>query len=257
MAKVETRLAGTPAWFDLMTPDLEGARKFYGELFGWNFLVGKPEMGYYTMCRLGDANAAGMGLRPKDAPYPTAWSIYFKSDDINASVAAVKANGGQVTMGPLDVSGEGHMAVCMDPTGAVFGFWQYGRHTGAHVADEPGAMTWAEVSTREGAKARDFYAKVLDAEAHAMQGMEYWTLHKNGGEPKCGVMHMDDKFPKEIPNHWAVYFAVADTEASVELIKKNGGKLHHGPFDTPYGRIAIVSDPYGAVFSIIKLTQHA
>jgi predicted enzyme related to lactoylglutathione lyase len=236
-----------------MTPDLEGARKFYGELFGWSFLVGPAEMGYYTMCKLGEANAAGMGLKPKDAPYPTVWSIYFKSEDINASVAAVKANGGQITVEPMDVMGEGHMAVCLDPTGAAFGFWQDGRHTGAQVADEPGAMTWAEVCTRDGAKARDFYAKVLDSQPKPMPGMEYWTLEKNG-DAKCGVMHMDDKFPKEVPAHWAVYFAVKDTEASVEIVKKNGGQLRHGPFDTPYGRIAVVSDPYGAVFSIIKLS---
>jgi predicted enzyme related to lactoylglutathione lyase len=255
MAKVEMRLAGTPAWFDLMTPDLEGARKFYGELFGWTFLVGPAEMGYYTMCRLGDANAAGMALRDKNAPFPSAWSIYFKSTDINASAEAVKANGGQVMMGPVDVSGEGHMVVCLDPTGAAFGFWQDGRHTGAHVADEPGAMTWADVYTRDGAKAQDFYAKVLDCEAKKMPGgMEYWTLEKNGA-PKSGVMHMDDKFPKEIPAHWAVYFAVKDTDASVELIKKNGGKLNMGPFDSPYGRIAIVSDPFGATFTIIKLSM--
>lgn len=254
MAKVEMRLAGTPAWFDLMTPDLEGARKFYGELFGWTFLVGPAEMGYYTMCQLGGANAAGMGLKPKDAPYPTVWSVYFKSTDINASVEAVKANGGQVMVGPMDVAGEGHMAVCLDPTGATFGFWQDGRHTGAHVADEPGAMTWAEVCTRDGAKARDFYVKVLDCEAKQLPGMDYWTLDKNGAATS-GVMHMGEKFPKEIPPHWMAYFAVSDTEASVELLKKNGGKLHNGPFDTAYGRIAVVSDPYGAVFSIIKLSM--
>ena len=253
MAKVENRLAGTPSWFDLMTPDLEQARKFYGELFGWTYLVGPAEMGYYTMCKVGDANAAGMGLRPKDAPYPTVWSIYFKSTDIQASVESVKANGGQVTMPPMEVPNAGHMAVCMDPTGAVFGFWQDGNHTGAQVADEPGAMTWAEVSTRDGAKARDFYAKVLESSAHAMAGMEYWTLHK-GSDAKCGVMHMDDKFPKEIPNHWTVYFAVADTDAAVELIKKNGGRVNHGPFDTPYGRIAMVADPFGATFAVIKLS---
>lgn len=130
MPKVEKRLAGTPAWFDVVSPDLEGARKFYGELFGWTFDVGPAEMGYYTNCNLNGVHAAGMSLKPAGAPFPTAWSIYFKSEDINASVEAVKANGGQLMMGPMDVMGEGHMAVCVDPTGAVFGFWQNGRHKG-------------------------------------------------------------------------------------------------------------------------------
>lgn len=253
MAKVEKRLAGTPAWFDVVTPDLEGARKFYGELFGWTFDVGPAEMGYYTNCKLNGATAAGMSLRPKDAPFPIAWSIYFKSDDINASAEAVKANGGQVTVGPMDVTGLGHMLVCQDSSGTTFGFWQYGLHKGGEVADEPGAMAWAEVCTREGEKAKDFYGKVLDCKTTKMDGMDYWTLDKNGAGTS-GVMHMGDKFPKEVPNHWAVYFAVNDTDAAAELIKKNGGHVHHGPFDTAYGRIAVVSDPYGAVFSIIKLS---
>jgi uncharacterized protein len=254
MPKVETRLAGTPAWFDVMTPDLEGARKFYGELFGWTFLVGPAEMGYYTMCKLGNANAAGMGLRPNDAPYPPCWSIYFKSDDIQASVAAVKANGGQVTMEPMAVGDSGHMAVCMDPTGAVFGFWQYGTHKGGEVADEPGAMTWAEVYTREGTKARDFYSKILGFAAHKLPGgLEYWTLGPES-EAKCGVMQMNEKM-EGVPPHWCVYFAVADADVSVKLVEKLGGKLVAPVFDSPYGRIANVMDPWGASFAVIQLAM--
>lgn len=255
MAKVETRVAGEPAWFDLMTPDLEGAQKFYGALFGWTFDVGAPEMGYYTMCKLGGANAAGMGKRPPDAPYPTAWSVYFKSDDVNASAEAVRANGGQVMMPPMQVADKGHMLVCMDPTGATFGFWQYGTHTGAEVAGEPGAMAWTEVGTRDAEKARVFYAKVLDAEIPKMEGMDYWMLQKKGSTPMAGVMHMGKDFPPEIPPHWMAYFAVPDADASCKVVTENGGQVKHGPFDTPYGRIAVVADPYGAVFSIIKLAM--
>lgn len=256
MSNVEKRPNGTPSWFDLMTPDLEGAKSFYGQLFGWTFEGGDPKMGYYTMCKRRGLNAAGIGKRPDDAPFPTMWSVYFETADIEASASRVRELGGTVMMGPMDVMGEGHMAVCTDPTGATFGFWQPGRHSGAQVADEHGAMTWTEVCTRDGDAARDFYSKLLDLEPREMPGMRYFTLHR-GEKAHAGVMHMDEKFPAEIPPHWMPYFAVDDAEASCALIKSLGGGVRHGPFDTPYGRIAVVNDPYGAVFSIIKLSAHA
>ncbi len=258
MSHVDQHDAGTPSWFDLMTPDLEGARKFYGELFGWTFLVGAPEMGYYTMCQKNGRNAAGMGKRPDDAPYPTAWSVYFDSKDVDASAARVRALGGTIVMGPMDVMDQGRMLVAVDSTGATFGFWQGRSHKGGQVVDEHGAMTWCEVNTREGAKAADFYAKVLDLEPRKMEvpGHNFFTLHR-GEKPVLGAMEMNEKWPAEIPAHLMAYFAVDDTDAAVETIKSLGGALRHGPFDTDYGRIAVVADPYGANFSIIKLSALA
>ena len=255
MAKVETYEAGEPCWFDLMTPDLDGAQKFYGALFGWTFLVGKPEMGYYTMCQLGGANAAGMGKMQPNAPYPTMWSVYFWTNDVHASNNLAVENGAKAMMPPMEIPDAGHMAVLMDPTGATFGFWQPGLHRGAQVIDEAGAMAWTEVCSRDAATARDFYVKILNKQAKKMEGMEYWTLHSSNGVPRSGVMQMGKEFPPEIPPHWMPYFAVDDADASAKLITERGGKVLHGPFDTPYGRIAVVSDPFGAVFSIIKLAM--
>lgn len=256
MSKVENRLPGTPSWFDVMTPDLEGAKKFYGELFGWSIEIGPAEMGYYSNCQLRGMQVAGMGKLPENAPFPSAWSCYFHTTDVNRSVALVKEFGGQVTMGPMAVMDFGHMAVCSDPTGAIFGFWQPGTHRGSLLENEPGAMCWAELYTRQAAKARDFYSKVLEVEARPMEGgdIEYYTFHK--GEPaSSGCMQMDEKFPAQVPAHWNVYFAVADADASAERIKALGGKVFRGPFDTPYGRMASVADPYGAAFSIIALPK--
>lgn len=251
MSNVDKHAPGTPSWFDLMTPDLEGARKFYGDLFGWTFDVGAPEMGYYTMCKLDGRNAAGMGKRPDDAPYPTAWSIYFSTENADASAAAIREAGGQVMMGPMDVMEQGRMLVAVDPTGATFGFWQPMRHTGAQVREEHGAMCWAEAYTRAPEKTAPFYSKVLGAEAKKIEGMEYSTFSVNGAMC-CGMMHMDAKWPAEIPPHWMVYFTVNDINAAVETVKSRGGKIHQGPFPSPYGQIAIVADPWGASFAVIE-----
>lgn len=258
MSKIDAHTPGTPSWFDLMTPDLDGAKKFYGELFGWSFETGGPETMFYTMCRKGGMNAAGMGKQPENAPFPTVWTVYLATTDVDADVARVKAHGGSAMMEPMDVMEEGRMAVCTDPTGAVFGLWQPRRHGGAQVKDEHGAMTWTEVATRDAAKARDFYANVFGLEPRKMEaeGMEYYTMHK-GPQTACGVMQMNQQWPAEIPPHWMAYFAVDDADAATKRITEMGGKVNHGPFDTPYGRMAVVSDPYGAVFTVIKLSPAA
>lgn len=251
MTYINSHAAGTPAWVDLMTPDLEKARAFYGALFGWEFSVGPAEAGYYTMCRKGGRNTAGMGQLPPGNTLPPAWALYFATEDVDAACERVRQQGGQVGMGPMDVMDEGRMAICADPTGAHFGFWQPRNHKGAGVVDEHGAMTWHEVNTRQGEQARDFYSAVLLLEPRKMEGMVYWTLHR-GEKPVAGVLQMNEQWPADIPPHWMNYFAVDDTDAAAKRAAELGGKVHVPPFDTPYGRIAVVSDPAGATFTVMK-----
>jgi hypothetical protein len=256
MSTIDKHIPGTVSWFDLMTPDLERARKFYGGLFGWSFEIGPAETHFYTMCRIDGRNAAGMGQQPESAPYPSAWNCYFQSESADADAARVQENGGEVVMGPMNVMEEGRLAFCMDPTGAAFGLWESKRHKGAGVINQPGAMTWFEVNTRDAAKARDFYSAVFGLEARKMDapGMEYYTLHK-GDTTAAGVLQMNEQFPASIPPHWLAYFAVDTIDEAVKKVNELGGQVRNGPFDSPYGMIAVVADPFGAVFSVIQLSQ--
>ena len=260
MATTSSHEPGTPAWLDLMTPDLDRAQKFYGGLFGWTFTGPEkagPETNYYTMCKLNGKNVAGMGKQPPGAPaLPTSWSVYFLSKEVDQTVRQVTEGGGKALMPPMNVMDEGRMAVCVDPTGAIFGLWQPKNHHGAQIFDQPGSMVWHEVNTRDAAKARDFYTKVLGLKAQKLegQGIEYWSLHK-GEKAEVGIMQMDDKWPKEVPPHWMNYFAVADTDAAAKKVTSLGGQVRVQPFDTAYGRIATVADPMGATFSLVKPTN--
>lgn len=257
MSTVTSHPQGTLCWFDLMTPDVEKARAFYGDLFGWQYHVGPAETGFYSIATVGERTAAGMGQMPPNAPFPTAWTVYFASDKADETCEKVRGAGGTIMMGPMDVMDEGRMAIMADSTGAVFGIWQPGKHKGAGVRDEPGSMTWAEVATRDGKAAGAFYSAVFGLEAKAMpipQG-EYSTLHM-GDKTIGGILTMTEVWG-EIPPHWMAYFAVESADSSAEKIKSLGGTVKHGPFDTPYGRIAVVADPQGAVFSIIQLSEKA
>src|SRR5262245_15815094 len=130
MTTVERHPPGTISWFDLMTPDPERARIFYAGLFGWDYQIGPAETGRYTMCLLGGRPAAGLGQMPPGASFPPAWNVYFAVDEADTFAARIKAEAGQVPMGPMDVMEEGRLAFCLDPTGAAFGIWQPRRHAG-------------------------------------------------------------------------------------------------------------------------------
>ncbi len=253
MTTVDKHPAGSVGWFDLMTTDPEAARAFYGAFFGWTFDVGPVELGHYTMCKLGGRNAGGLGSAPPGVTMPPVWSVYFITEDLDNTLMRLRELVGNVVTPTMDIMEEGRMAVASDPTGAVFGIWQGKRHQGAQVIDEPGAMTWCEVNTRDGGKAAEFYAKVFDLEVKKLDapGMEYKTLHK-GDKTVGGVLQMDQHWPESVPPHWMVYFAVASTDASCARVGELGGKVCVPAFDTPYGRIAVLEDPQGAVFSIVQ-----
>ena len=240
---------GTVSWFDLMSPDPAKARDFYGGLFGWSYEVGGPESGGYAMAQLAGKNAAGIGQLPPSAPYPSVWTAYFNVDSADATVAAITAAGGTIMM-LMDVLDAGRMAIAVDPTGAAFGVWQPKRHTGAQVVSVPGAMGWQEVHTRDATRAKDFYAQVFQLDAVKVPDMDYWILQR--GATHHGGVYTDTRMPATTPPHWLVYFDVADTDAAVAKATATGGKALMGAFDTPHGRMAVLADPFGAVFAVIK-----
>jgi uncharacterized protein len=258
MPHVESHTPGAAAWVDLATDDPEAARGFYGTLFGWTFEIGGPELGGYALAQLDGRNVGGLGPKPPGMPMPTAWTLYFASADAKATAAAIKEAGGTVIVEPMDVMGEGWMAIASEPTGAVFGLWQPGRNKGARTIGEPGSLAWNELNTRDGKKAAAFLAKVFGHEVKKLDapGMDYQTLHL-GDQTVGGVLQMNAQWPAEVPAHWMIYFAVDDTDARSTQVTSLGGKVCVPPFDSPYGRIAVVEDPQGAVFSLVQTTPPA
>jgi uncharacterized protein len=257
MGDQEEAAQGTVAWVDMQAPDLDKARRFYGELLGWSFVGGDdPDTQFYATAQIRGRNVAGIAKLSREWPFPPAWTVYLASDDADETARRVEEAGGTVSMPPMDVMDHGRMAIFTDPTGAVFGAWQPKQHRGAQVIDEPGAMTWHEVYTRDVTKAREFYARVFKLEPKRLDSpsMEYWTLHK-GPKTVAGVMQMTEAMPKDLPAHWITYFAVADADAAAKTVTTLGGRMMAPPFDTPYGRMAAVFDSFGVGFSIIKLSE--
>ena len=149
------------AGWDLTTTDLDGALRFYGDLFGWGFEDMGEEAGHYHQARLRGKRVAGVGPTQPGAPPMTAWTTYLAGRDVEAHAAAVSENGGNVVFGPIDVFDQGRMIVAQDPTGAMFGVWEPRAHSGAELVNENATFTWNELMTRDVDAATRFYGAVF------------------------------------------------------------------------------------------------
>jgi predicted enzyme related to lactoylglutathione lyase len=258
MPEVSEYAAGTPAWVDLGTPDVDAAVAFYGGLFDWDVPESEnaEQTGGYRIATLNGKPAAGMMPLMQEGQ-PTAWSTYVSVDDADAAAERAGNAGGQVVAPPMDVMELGRMSVFTDPTGAFIGVWQPKSFIGAEVRGEAGSIGWNELNTRDPDAAKAFYADVFGWEARPFESAEgppYWTVHVGGDENGVGgIMDMRGQVPDEVPPHWLVYFAVDDADATAEKAKELGGGVAFGPQDIPdVGRFAVLHDPAGAMFAILK-----
>lgn len=253
MPEFSSYAAGTPCWVDHGTKDLEGSNAFYGTLFGWDADDQGEEMGHYTLMRKGGKTVAG-NMQVMMEGQPSAWVTYVCVDDADATVETAKKSGAMVFVEPMDVSDIGRMAVFADPTGAAIGIWQPKTFMGAELANEAGTFVWNELDTRDVPAAKGFYHEVFgwDPNDLDMEGMSY-TEWKLGDNTVGGMMPMPDMVPAEVPAHWLVYFGVDDADAIVSKATEIGASALVPPTDIPPGRFAVLSDPDGAVFAVIKM----
>ena len=247
---------GIPSWVDMGSADLGKARAFYGALFGWDCPEGPPEAGGYTVCTLRGKSVAGLGPLWNEAAPPN-WCTYVNVDSVDDTVAKIEANGGTVFMPAMDVMEAGRMAIFADPTGAVIGLWQPHQHVGAQLANEPGTYCWSELITTDLEAATAFYQAVFGWGADTQGGSEdeapAYTEWQLGGKSIGGMMQKRPEMPAEMPNLWGVYFAVADTDATVSQAQELGATMIMAPMDIEPGRFATLADPVGAMFNVLAL----
>ncbi|HZP31642.1 MAG TPA: VOC family protein [Acidimicrobiia bacterium] len=246
---------GVPSWADVGTPDIDSAVAFYTDLFGWDIPAGPAEAGGYRIAFLRGRTVCGIG--PQMNPGPPVWTTYVNVDDADAVAALVKDNGGAVFAEPMDIMDVGRMAIFADPAGAVFGVWQPGTHPGAGIVNEPGSMCWNELVTTDVDGAKRFYGAVFGWGANDLGagGPTPYTEWKLGDRSVGGMMAKTPEMPAEVPPFWGVYFAVADTDATLAKVNELGGGVVMGPMDIEPGRFAVVTDPTGAAFSVIALKE--
>ena len=246
--------AGAPCWVDLWTSDVAAARQFYDELFGWQAQEPSPEFGGYFMFHRGGVPVAGAMGDMGDMRADNTWKVYLATSDVTAATAAVAANGGQVMMPAYPVADLGSQSVLLDPEGATFGAWQAETFPGFTVLDEPGAPGWFELQTRSYDRALSFYRSVFGWDTDVVfdtEEMRYTTVVNPADRtPVAGIIDAANWLPEGSQEQWTIYWGTNDTEASVADVVRLGGTVVDGPVDTPYGRIATVTDPMGTLFRL-------
>ncbi len=249
---------GTFCWIELGTSDNEAAKKFYTELFGWTFADNPmgPDM-VYTMLKKDGQDVGGLyKLMPEMTAQgiPPHWLSYVSVTSADESAAKAKEAGATLMKEPFDVVTYGRMAVIQDPTGAVFALWQAATHPGSGITNTPGSFCWNELATSDTAEAGDFYTTLFGwgKDVQQLGPMEY-TSFTNGDRPAAGMFTITPEMGN-VPPHWLVYFAVDDCDAATQKATELGAMAIKPPDDIPgVGRFAILLDPQGAAFAVIKL----
>jgi predicted enzyme related to lactoylglutathione lyase len=270
-------MPGVPCWVDTSQPDPDAAVAFYRGLFGWDFKDTTPpgSPGKYFVARLGGRDVAAVGSQPQGAPTGAIWNTYIWVQSADEAAARVRAAGGRVVTDPFDVADAGRMAMFTDPEGAAFSVWQADRHKGAQLVNEPGSLNFNGLNTRDIEGAKSFYGSVFGwATLDLGGGVQMWRLPGYGdflelGDPELRKRMAENDAPQgfedvvasvdplaedhaDLPAHWSVTFAVDDADATAAKAAQLGGRVVVAPFDAPWVRTTVLSDPQGATFIASK-----
>ncbi|SDM73360.1 hypothetical protein SAMN04487981_102411 [Streptomyces sp. cf386] len=229
---------GVPCWVDAQLPDVEAGKRFYGELFGWDF---EEAYDSTVLARLDGEPVASLA-RKADGRFPTVWTVYFATSDAEALVRRIREAGGQVVTAPVEIGADlGRAALVTDPEGAVFGLWQAGEHQGFGRRHQTGTFGWVELYARDTEVAGAFYGKLF---ADALFGPD--------AEPDFGRAAVAERFSAMMPPHFVVHFQVADCAEILDTVSRLGGRVQVPPFETSYGTVAVVTDNQGASFAVLE-----
>jgi len=245
---------GAPTWIDLATSDLDRACAFYGNVFGWTFESSGEEYGGYVNAFRDGRPVAGLMANDPQWGAPDGWTTYLHTADVDATIAAAVDAGATTCVGAMDIPAKGRMAMLTDPAGAAFGLWQPNGHNGFEVVNENGVPVWHQLSTRDFGSAIDFYVKVFGWQIQVEADTPEFRYSNAifDGEPLLGVMDLSI-FPEGEASTWTVYLGADDVDKTLALITDNGGAVVRGAEDTPYGRLAAVTDSTGAGFNLSSL----
>jgi predicted enzyme related to lactoylglutathione lyase len=241
---------GRVVWHDLVTQDLEGAKKFYGSLFGWTFKDYETERAKYSLASLDGRPVAGI-LRPAKTDINNSqWLPYFSVDDVDATAKAATAAGARVQVEPLDIKGRGRAALLVDPEGAPFAVL---RLTGGDP--EPRAepalngWLWIDLWTRDAEKAQSFYGKLFgfDLKSFAAVSKSYRVWEREG-------RHFGGIIPIPVPDvspNWLPLLRVASAPDTVSKAEQLGGRVILAPrADIRGGSAGIIADPSGGAVAV-------
>lgn len=249
-------MAKTPlgrfVWHEILTTDVEGAKRFYGDVVGWTPSAWDHDPSY-VIWNAGHGPVGGLAALSADLigkGVPPHWLCYLGTPNVDESVAKAKGMGGAVTLGPIDIPGVGRFAILEDPAGAVFCLFASDNPSGS---DQPrlGDFSWHELATTNPDGALRFYAALVGWEKTGEVDMGpdgKYEMFGLGGIPMGGVYQLREQQPGP---YWLPYAKVPSADTATSRASSGGATVVVAPMDVPGGdRIAMMIDPQGALFAV-------
>jgi predicted enzyme related to lactoylglutathione lyase len=241
-----TAVIGKFVWHEQVSPDPKKAQDFYTALLGWDTEVFKPGEVDYTMILSGGQSHGGFGKALEGAP-PPHWLSHVRVANVDETIEKAKGAGGKLAAGPFEMGEVGRIAIIADPQGGYISAYE----PESEGPPAEGVFVWDELVTSDIDGAQRFYEEVFGWTTSDM-GPEYggYRIFNRGETGIAGVMAVPHE---SIPPHWQPYVAVADPDATARKATDLGGTVLLEPMDVPkVGRLAVLTDPQGATFGIIK-----
>jgi predicted enzyme related to lactoylglutathione lyase len=254
---------GSFIWYELMTTDPAGAKRFYDSVVGWNIdtdaAAGPVE--YRMIGRSDGGNAGGVLTITSDMARRGArpvWLGYIHVDDVDATVASIEQAGGKVQMSATDLP-VGRIAMVADPQGVPFYIMkpvppagQEDKESDVFSVDQPQHVRWNELSTTDPDAAVQFYTSHFGWTQEGEMPMGDLGAYRFIQHDGVGIGAIMRKMPEMPVSMWSYYIGVDDIGRAVEAIKAGGGQILNGPMEIPGGEYALNGmDPQGAAFGLV------
>jgi len=262
-AKAATRqLQGSHIWYELMTPDPDGATAFYGAVVpGWT--VGQPiggDQDYRIIGRSDGGSAGGVLALTEDMRQHGArpvWLGYIGADDVDATVRQVEAKGGKLLMPAFDIP-QGRIAMVTDPQGNPFYIMkpippagQEDKQSDVFSPDQAERVSWNELSTADPVAARNFYGDLFGWTSDDFMPMGELGEYRFFDHGSLRIGAVNGLMPDGHPG-WRYYIRVPSISKAVEAVKGAGGTISLEPMEVPGGDFILIGkDPQGAEFALV------
>jgi predicted enzyme related to lactoylglutathione lyase len=245
--KIHTYRPGVPYWAGLTSADPAAARAFYRALLGWRFTNVDPANANGAVIGSLGGTPVAVIERAGDGQ-PSRWTSYLYVDDIEQTLGRIIAEGGRLVRPPRAAGGR-RVATFTDAAGVVLGLFELGSAQPT-VVGEPGALIWGELITDDVEASAAFYGAVFGWQLSSPEGPVNRRVWRVGGQRIGGLLPRPEAMAPEVPVYWDTWFGSADPDGAARLAPELGGTVLMGPVDTEHGRISVLTDPSGAVFSV-------
>jgi predicted enzyme related to lactoylglutathione lyase len=257
-----TKLQGSHIWYELMTTDPDGAKRFY-EAVVPGLAIGDrlPGDQDYRIIGRSDGGSLGglLGLTEEMRSHGAKpiWMGYIGVDDVDATLAQIEARGGKALMPAFDIP-QGRIAMVTDPQGNPFYVMKpvppvghEDKQSDVFSPTEEQRVGWNELSTPDPVAARDFYGELFGWTSDEFMPMGEHGEYRFFAHQGTTIGAVSGVMPGGHPG-WRYYIRVLSISKAAEASESGSGRVAMGPMEVPGGdHIIIGYDPQGAEFALV------